>query len=233
MLLSLIQMVSGTWCQGRPRTLHGSRLPASVRAASTARLRPSRFEWRFNLACEQLRRDRHRRRPQRPGRRGLPGEVRRPDRGPGGPPQDGRSRRHHGSVAGGARHQGHHAQLRDEPHAALDPTRPQPRAVRLQGPPAGHGLPAAARRLDPAVGRRAQGPRVDREVLQARRRPVAEVRGVDRPDRQHHGAAPDGDAAAPRLEEGRATSRTSPSSGGSSARRSTSRRSPTSRGSSR
>ena len=106
-------------------------------------------------------------------------------------------------VAGGARHQGHHAQLRDEPDAAVDPARPPARAVRLQGPPAGHGLPAVARRLDPAVGRRAQGPRVDLAVLQARRRSVAEVRGVDRPHREHHGAAPDGDAAAPRLEEGR------------------------------
>ena len=82
-------------------------------------------------------------------------------------------------------------------------------------------------------GDEAQGPRVDREVLQARRRPVAEVRGVDRPHRQHHGAAADGDAAARRVEEGRATSRTWRSSRGSSARRSTSRRSPTSRGCSR
>ena len=51
-------------------------------------------------------------------------------------------------------------------------------------------------------GDEAQGPRVDREVLQARRRPVAEVRGVDRPHREHHGTAPDGDAAARRVEEG-------------------------------
>ena len=52
-------------------------------------------------------------------------------------------------------------------------------------------------------GDEAQGPRVDRAVLQARRRPVAEVRGVDRPDREHHGPAADGDAAARRVEEAR------------------------------
>lgn len=38
-----------------------------------------------------------------------------------GPSQDRWRRRHHGALAGGARHQAHHAQLRDELDAAVDP----------------------------------------------------------------------------------------------------------------
>ena len=52
-------------------------------------------------------------------------------RRPRGPAQDRRRRRHHGAVAGGARVQGHHAQLRDEPDARHDPARPPARAARL------------------------------------------------------------------------------------------------------
>ena len=88
-----------------------------------------------DVSDERLSRDRRRRRPQRPRRRGVPGEGRRAHRGAGGAAQGRRRGRHDGAVAGGARVQGHHAQLRDEPDARHDPARPAARRATATGRP--------------------------------------------------------------------------------------------------
>ena len=152
---------------------------------------------------EPLRRDRDRRRAQRVGGRRLPRQARRPDRGAGETAQDRWRGRHQRTVARRApRGQGQHAQLHDEPHAAVAPPRPAAGTVRVQAAAAGAGLPAdAGRRVDRPVRRRREDLRVDRATVQARRRRLRALLRVDRPDRRHHGPAADADAAEPGLEE--------------------------------
>ena len=145
----------------------------------------------------QLRRDRRRRRAQRPGRGRLPRPDRREDPGPGGAVDHRRRRDDRGALARRARVPGDQALLRDVAAPGDDHERPAARAARLQDLPDGAVLPGVPRgRLAHHVrGGLAARLRRDREVVQAGRRRLPEVeRLARRPGRRARPAAADGPA---------------------------------------
>jgi hypothetical protein len=145
-----------------------------------------------------LRRPGGRGRPQRPGRRGLPGPCRRADARPGGPAGRRRSSHHRGALAGRPRVPRVPALLRGQPHPADHRPRPGPGAARLQGPSDGAELPGVPRRpLAHGRHRRSRSqPRAGQPVLARGRRGDAPLgRLAGRAGRGARAAA-DGHAAA-------------------------------------
>ena len=164
-----------------------------------------------HLLHEPVRRDRDRRRPQRAGRCGLPCEGGRADAGARGPAQDRRRRGHHGAVAGGARVQGHHAQLRDEPDARHHPSRPAVGTARLPRASDRPVFPAVPRRaLHRAVRRLREELRRVRQVLEARRGRDRGLGRVDRGTGRGARSAPHDHAADRRIEATRRPRRSAP-----------------------
>ena len=164
-----------------------------------------------HLLHERVRRDRDRRRPQRAGGGGIPRESGRPNAGARGPAQDRRRRGHHGAVAGGARVQGHHAQLRDEPDARHDPSRPAAGTARLSRASDRPVLPAVPRRaLHRAVRRLREELRRVRQVLEARRRRDRGMGRVDRGSGRGARPAPHDHTADRRIEAARRPRRSAP-----------------------
>ena len=152
---------------------------------------------------ERLRRDRHRRRPQRPHQRRLLRPRGSAHRRAGGPQQDRRRRRHERPVRRPPRHQRHDLLLRDVADAADDHPRAQAQAVRLRRHAVRPVLPGVPRRpRDHGLRRRPpEELRLDRAVLQAGRRHAAEVGGVAQGRLRRARAAAAAGAAARRLDE--------------------------------
>ena len=162
---------------------------------------------------EYVRRDRDRRRPQRPGVRGVSGPLRRQDLGAGIARRAWRCGHHRGAVGGRPASARHPAVVRDEPHAADDRAGTQPGAARVQGASDGAVVPGVSRgRLaDHLRGRSQAHPRAAGQVLQEGRGRVAGVPRLDRGHRRGDGPAAHPGASEHRLASGRRICSTWPS----------------------